>query len=315
MGELARTNQTPGTAIRAQRAPQPITYNEQQLENAMQALGGGLQKPDVVFALTWAKQQGLDLWSEEGYVWRDSKGLHLQVAVKGYIKMMLRHPAYISHSGPHFLDPDTKKWHKDDEYLSDKPPHMARFVIMSANNAEPITGVARWSEYGAAKAKKSADSAWATFPTRMLGGKAIGNAVKMAFEMLEDAQTISLVSEVAPVEGEVTIIDEATGEIVEVEGVPSTEKSPEEQLGLDSDKNPNREPPKEEPPKDLFGEQDTTHKKRFDNFKATAERKNKPTEVMAYAQEVKHLVNDMPDEMKAEMNLVFEARLKDLQQG
>ena len=77
MGELARTNQTPGTAIRAQRAPQPITYNEQQLENAMQALGGGLQKPDVVFALTWAKQQGLDLWSEEGYVWRDSEGLAL----------------------------------------------------------------------------------------------------------------------------------------------------------------------------------------------------------------------------------------------
>ena len=225
MGELARTNQTPGTAIRAQRAPQPITYDEQHLENAMQALGGGLQKPDVVFALTWAKQQGLDLWSEEGYVWRDSKGLHLQISVKGYIKMMLRHPAYISHSGPHFLDPDTKEWHKDDEYFSDKPPQMARFIVMSANNAEPIIGVARWSEYGATKAKEP-KSAWAMFPTRMLGGKSLGNAVKMAFEMLDDAQTIRLVSEVAPVEGEVTMIDEATGEIVEVEGVPSTEKSP-----------------------------------------------------------------------------------------
>ena len=183
--------------------------------------------------------------------------------------MMLRHPAYISHSGPHFLDPDTKEWHKDDEYLSDKPPHMARFVIMSANNAEPITGVARWSEYGAAKAKKSADSAWAMFPTRMLGGKSLGNAVKMAFEMLEDAQTISLVSEVAPVEGEVTMIDEAPqiemtdrdrnesrseeAKYRAAANMPEA-KSPEDELGLNSDKNPNREPPKEEPPKDLFGE-------------------------------------------------------------
>ena len=36
---------------------------------------------------------------------------------------------------------------------------------------------------------------------------------------------------------------------------------------------------------------------------------------MAYAQEVKHLVQQMPQEMMDEMNLVFEARIKDLQEG
>ena len=36
---------------------------------------------------------------------------------------------------------------------------------------------------------------------------------------------------------------------------------------------------------------------------------------MQYAQEVKHLVNEMPQDMRDEMNLVFEARIKNCRRG
>ena len=302
MNQLARTD----------GALAPLAISDEEFKQAVGTIVKGTQgvvvdKQDVLFALGWADSLGLNLLAKEAYAWKDKKGMTLYVSAHGYRVMAERHSKVENIIGPTFFHKEKEEWFTEDDYPDDGPPDRARIYVVRSDRDDPILGVARWSEFGANKVatakSKGYDSPWIDQPFLMLHYKAIRKGFSAAVPVMEKAGELA---QQYDIDGEFTVAD--------ADDAPQIEQSPEDELGLNSDTNPNREPPKEEPPKDLFGEVDTTHKKRFDNFKKTAERKNKPTEVMDYAKEVAHLVNQMPDEMKAEMNTVFEARIKELQE-